>query len=146
MRLNNHIKTALNCLLLCSSIFCVNITTQAASLAVVTNPENPLESLAQEDVAKLFMGVEDITEGENKLIPVDAKDAAMREVFYTLVAKRSLNQVRTHWAKKVFMGEGRPPKQLSEDKLVQKLHENPHAITYLPIKDINGFKVLLTIE
>lgn len=102
--------------------------------------------MSREEIAALFLGSIHLENEGDQVVALDQRDEAIREFFYTHVARRSLIQVRAHWARMVFTGGGRPPKQLSMDELIQMLQSDPSAVTYLPLSKVDGLKILMMIQ
>lgn len=115
------------------------------AMAVVTSRDSGLADLSRETIASLFLGEIHLENGNDSVVALDQVNEPEREYFYMHVARRSLVQIRAHWARMVFTGNGRPPRQFTTDELVQILQHNPNAVTYLPLSKAGSFKVLMTI-
>ncbi len=100
-----------------------------ASWQIVTHADSALQSLKVEEARFLF------TEGQIQgQVPelIDLKEEPLRAQFYEEVLSMTLNRWRAIWAKRVFTGSRRLPKQLALDYVVQYLETNPSSVAYLP--------------
>lgn len=98
-----------------------------AEIVVVINPKNPATALSAEQVSQFYLGV------SNSFSPVDHNDSSpLRADFYKKITHKEPGQVRAIWAKLVFTGKGRPPKELASDDEVKKaVAADPNGIGYI---------------
>lgn len=100
----------------------------AGDLHVVVNEKSDIGNLDKKSIADLYMG-------KNKklshLQPIDQEDKALREKFYKDVTGMSLTRVRAYWAKMVFTGKGRPPRQLSQEEALKLVATDNNSMTYI---------------
>ena len=100
-----------------------------ASWQVVTHRDANLRPLTIDEVKYLF------TEGQVQgQLPelIDLSEESLRAQFYESVLNITLNRWRANWAKRVFTGNHRLPKQITLDYVLQYLEANPGAVAYLP--------------
>jgi len=107
---------------------CLPLNLQA-SWQIVTHRDVKIEPLTVADVKYLFM--EGQLQGQN-LELIDLTEETLRAQFYEAVLNMTLNRWRANWAKRVFTGNHRLPKQLALDHVLQYVEANPGAVAYLP--------------
>lgn len=113
-----------------------------AEFVVVTHPENPLSSITIEQVSRLYLGV------ANNLVPLDqAEGSPLRQEFYKKITHKEAAQIRAIWAKLVFTGKGRIPRELASTEEVKKaIAANPNALAYIEKTAVDAsVKVLLFV-
>jgi ABC-type phosphate transport system substrate-binding protein len=96
-------------------------------IVVVVNPKNPVTALSAEQVSQFYLGI------SNSFTPFDQSDSSpMRAQFYKKVTQKEPGQVRAIWAKLVFTGKGRPPKEFASNEEVKKaVAADPNGIGYI---------------
>jgi len=68
----------------------------------------------------------------NKIQVIDQPETALGKKFYAAVAGKSVNQVRSQWAKLLLSGQAVAPVKCTSDKAVKKaVTANPHAVGYI---------------
>lgn len=114
-----------------------------AEVTVIVNAANTA-SLDDEAVAALFLGQAKTFAGGTEAVPVNQKDsAAATGEFAGRYLKKTPAQLRAFWAKQVFTGAGRPPKELDGDEAVIKfVAATPGAIGYIEGKPGPGVKAV----
>lgn len=98
-----------------------------AELVVVINPQNDTKSMTSSQVAQYFLG------GSVQFTPVEqANGSPIRLEFYKKVLEKEPPQVQAIWARIVFTGKGKPPKEFkSSDEIKKAIRENVNAIGYI---------------
>lgn len=97
---------------------------------VIVNPSVAGE-LDDEQVAKLFLGQSKTIAG-SEASPVDQKEGPIREEFGNKVLKKNPAQLKALWARQIFTGGAKPPKELENDDAVVKfVASTPGAIGYV---------------
>lgn len=110
-----------------------------ADVVVVVSAKSAVKSLTAEQVTKIFLGkVVTFPDGKSAL-PIDQPEgSAIRDEFYSKVARKSPSQLTAYWAKIIFTGDGRPPKRLADSLAVRKaIASNPNAIGYIERSAVN---------
>lgn len=112
-----------------------------AEVTVIVHAGNGA-SLDDEAIANLFLGQAKTFPGGVEAVPVNQKDsAAATGDFAGRYLKKTPAQLRAFWAKQVFTGAGRPPKELDGDEAVIKfVASTPGAIGYIEGKPGPGVK------
>lgn len=84
-----------------------------AEIAIIANKSVSIVSITEAQAAAIFLSQLDVLEDGTQLIPVDQKDdQETRSMFYAKVIKKGAAQLNAYWSRKVFSGEGQPPKKV----------------------------------
>lgn len=115
----------------------------SADTVVIVHPSNTA-ALDDETISKIFQGQTKSFPGGAEASPVDLKEGATREDFSGKVLKRTTAQIKAYWARQIFTGGARPPKELdSEESVVKFVASTPGAIGYVDASKAGaGVKVL----
>ena len=103
-----------------------------ADVTVIVNAANNA-TLDDETISSLFLGQARSFPGGGEVTPINQKDSSgAAQEFTTQYLKKTAPQLRAYWAKQVFTGTGRPPKELEGDEAVMKfVAATPGAIGYV---------------
>ncbi|ARN19615.1 hypothetical protein [Piscinibacter gummiphilus] len=115
--------------------------TANAGVVVVGHPM--ASPLTKEQVANVYLGKSALA------MPLDLPDASPTKAqFYDKAMGREVSQMKATWARIVFTGKGRPPKEFADaTALKREIAANPKAIGYIDSSAIDGsVKVLLTLD
>ncbi len=98
-----------------------------AELVIVVNPQNDTKSMSSSQIAQYFLG------GSVQFTPIEqANGSPIRLEFYKKVLEKEPPQVQAIWARIVFTGKGKPPRELkSSDEIKKAIRENVNAIGYI---------------
>jgi len=118
------------CLLIIASSFLCNITYARDSIVVVANIENKSIQLSRQEIRNLFMG-------SSLPYPLTAialpPENQTRVLFNTRVVGLTEARIQSYWAQMRFTGRKKPPKELSDEKLLLAyLTNNQGYVGYLP--------------
>jgi ABC-type phosphate transport system substrate-binding protein len=110
-----------------------------AEVVVVVSSRSSVKSLTSEQTAKIFLGKVVTFPNGQTAFPIDQPEgSAIRDEFYSRVARKNPSQITAYWAKVIFTGDGRPPEQLPDNVTVRKaVAENPNAIGYIDKRAVN---------
>lgn len=139
---NITIRTALAASLL------VGATAAQAELAIIAHPSNPLNSIDQAEVERLYMGKSRSFPGGGTVKPVDqVLGNPMREKFFSAVLEKTEAQVTGYWSRRMFSGKGKPPETLADDLAVKaRVASDPSSIGYVSDDTVDSsVKVLLLV-
>ncbi len=139
---NITIRTALAASLL------VGATAAQAELAIIAHPSNPLNSIDQAEVERLYMGKSRSFPGGGTVKPVDqVQGNPMREKFFSAVLEKTEAQVTGYWSRRMFSGKGKPPETLADDLAVKaRVASDPSSIGYVSDDTVDSsVKVLLLV-
>lgn len=103
-----------------------------AEVTVVVHAGNAA-ALDDDAIAALFLGQSHAFAGGGEAVPVNQKaDTAAAQEFAAKVLKKTPQQLRAYWAKQVFTGGGKAPRELEGDDAVLKfVAATPGAIGYV---------------
>lgn len=113
-----------------------------AELVIVINPQNDTKTMTTTQAAQFFLG------GSVQFIPLEQTNASpIRLEFYKKVLEKEPSQVQAIWARIVFTGKGKPPKECkSSDEVKKAIRENVNAIGYIERSAVDdSVKVIATI-
>ena len=119
-----------------------------AELAIIAHPGNPLSSIDQAEVERIYMGRSRSFTGGGAVKPLDqALGSGMRDKFFTSVLNMTEAQVTGYWSRRMFSGKGTPPDTLADDLAVKaRVASDPTSLGYVR-EDVvdSSVKVLLLI-
>lgn len=106
----------------------------------MVSPDNPVKTLSRTQLADLFLGRTDQFPDGRRAVPLDqAESSPAREAFNERVLNRSAAQVRAHWAKAVFTGRGRPPRNVADcDEVKAAVAGDSRAIGYIDASQVDA--------
>ncbi|MCV2351275.1 phosphate ABC transporter substrate-binding protein [Paucibacter sp. Y2R2-4] len=109
-----------------------------ADAVVIVHPSNAV-SMDDEQVSKIFLGQTKTFPGGAEATPVDNKEGPLREDFGNKVLKKSPAQLKALWARQIFTGGAKPPRELaSEDEVLKFVASTPGAIGYIDSSKANS--------
>lgn len=138
MMSNKHsTRTTLVAAGLCLSLGLLASAAQADAVVIV-HPSNAT-ALDDEQISKIFLGQTKTFAGGGEAIPVDQKEGAAREDFGNKVLKKNQAQLKALWARQIFTGGAKPPKELSgDDEVLKFVAATPGAIGYVEAGKANS--------
>lgn len=112
----------------------------AAEVAVIVHPSSGIESLTEDDIARLFLGKSKSFPGGAQAVPINQNEgSAAREKFNEAVCKKNASQYKAYWSQLVFTGKGTPPKDGGDDAGVKALiSANPNMIGYVDASAVDA--------
>lgn len=104
-----------------------------AEIAVIVHPSSAINSMAEDDIARLFLGKAKSFPSGGQAIPLNQSEgSAARDKFNEAICKKNANQYKAYWSQLVFTGKGTPPKEAGDDAAVKALvAANPNMIGYV---------------
>lgn len=116
-------------------------------IAVIVAKDASIDALSKREAARIFLAKTNRLPDGRRATTVEPSDLEAKKLFYHEVAGKSEVQLRSYWAKLLFTGRGRPPRQEDDAaKILAFVNENPGAIAYLPARQLDGsVKVLLRV-
>ncbi len=127
----------------CLALFCgMTYLPAVAEIVLIVNPKNPVSSMSAEQVSQFYLGI------SNSFVPLDQADGSpIRVEFYKKITNKEPGQVRAIWAKLVFTGKGRMPKELASNEDVKKaVAQDANAIGYIDKSALDGsVKAVLSV-
>jgi len=121
-----------------------------SEIVVIVNAENPVTQLDKETVKNIFLGR--LTRFPNSELAISAIEIKgnnrQKELFYKLIANKTLNKINRYWARYLFTGKMSPPRKLINNQaIVTEISNNSTGIAYIDSKDLTpAVKVVLTLS
>lgn len=111
--------------------FC-SISISKADIWIVTSRESQLPELTTAQYKKIWLGDLEAVNG-NRIIVVDHYSSSdIRKNFYQLITSMSQDQVRMHWAKKLFSRGKFPPDTMPDDQsMIEWLQGGKNRMAYI---------------
>lgn len=108
-----------------------------ADVVVIVNPSNSA-SIDEEQIAKIFLGQTKTFSNGSEAIPIDQKEGPVREDFGNKFLKKNPSQLKAQWARQIFTGGAKPPKEMaSDDEILKFVASTPGAIAYMDSSKVN---------
>ena len=103
------------------------------TLYIITNTKNPTYSLSKQDIQNIFLGKIQSFPNGKPAKPINlSKGTASREAFMKKILKKNERSWRSHWARLLFTGKGKPPKEYKErQEIINLVAQKEQAIGYL---------------
>jgi ABC-type phosphate transport system substrate-binding protein len=111
-----------------------------AEVAVIVHPSAAMNSLSDDDIARLFLGKGKNFPDGSQAVPINQDEgSAVREKFNEAICKKNSSQYKAYWSQLVFTGKGTPPKDAGDDAAVKALiSANPSMIGYIDGGAVDG--------
>ena len=111
-----------------------------ADVVAVVSTESPVTALGASEVADIFLGKANHLPGGGVAVPIDqAEGSPARDAFYDRFTGKSPAQLKAHWSKIVFTGQGHPPREVANGIEAKKLvARNPNAIAYIDRAEVDA--------
>ncbi|MBR7801460.1 hypothetical protein [Undibacterium fentianense] len=120
-----------------SVMFNLANTAVAADVVVIVNPANSA-AIDEEQIAKIFLGQTKTFSNGAEATPIDQKEGPVREEFGNKMLKKNPSQLKAQWARQIFTGGAKPPKEMgSDDEILKFVASNPGAIAYMDASKVN---------
>jgi len=146
MARSNIIRPSAKWKLVLAAALSLSMMSTWAGVAVIGNSGLSINSITAAQAAAIFLGKMTALQDGTQLTAIDHVDGAdIKDEFYEKVVGKSSAQLKAHWAKIVFTGEGIPPKAYISDKTVrERVAATPGAIGYISTESVDkSVKVLL---
>ncbi|MBC3876019.1 substrate-binding domain-containing protein [Undibacterium sp. LX15W] len=109
----------------------------AVDVVVIVNPANTA-TIDEEQIAKIFLGQTKTFSNGTEATPIDQKEGPVREEFGNRLLKKNPSQLKAQWARQIFTGGAKPPKELTSDEEILKfVASTPGAIAYIEASKVN---------
>lgn len=115
-----------------------------ADVVVVGNP-SITEKLSAGEVKNLFLGKRKALPSGAKVSVIEqSESSSVRVEFHTKFTHKTQSQLNSYWARLVFTGKGKMPKEVSDSKEVIRLvSSNPGLIGYVDSSEVSSDVVIL---
>lgn len=118
-----------------------------ADILIVISQKSLVKKLSTHDIKRIFLNKTRFLPGGERVEVIEGIPSELKNSFYRLVTGKSKSQLRSYWAKQIFTGKGKPPRQIKQENLVSYLDENPNTISYISEAQMNdALKVLYKIK
>ncbi|CAK0750333.1 conserved hypothetical protein [Gammaproteobacteria bacterium] len=116
-------------------------------IVVVINSKNDINSLTRDEVINIFLGRYRQFPSGMIAQPIDQEDQNKKSLFYKKLVGKELSEINSYWARLVFSGKTRPPRQARDiDELLVLVNTLPGAVAYVEMDEINAnVKVAFTL-
>jgi ABC-type phosphate transport system substrate-binding protein len=115
-----------------------------ADTVLVANPGLGISSLPKSQVTRLFLGQTDALPNGGKVTPLnvggDSQDQFARQVL-----NKSPEQVEKYWARMVFTGKARPPREIRASDVKSVVASTPGAISYMDRAQVDGSVKVISV-
>jgi len=127
------------CALLLAFALAASAPGMAADLVVIVSARSAVTALSAEQVAELFLsGVTHYPDGGDAVALDQRVGSPVRDAFYVRVASCSPERMKAYWTQRLFMGRGRPPRELHGNADVRRdVAANPALIGYIERRALN---------
>ncbi len=118
-------------------------------IAIIVHRKNPLSSLTESDVMRLYLGKTRAFPNQTPARPVSLSNGVSpRREFDARILNRNPNQIRAYWAQQIFTGRGTPPREFGSATDVREFVANhPDAVGFMDAAAVDGsVKVVLRLE
>jgi ABC-type phosphate transport system substrate-binding protein len=128
--------------------FALSAGAACAEVVVIVSAKSSVSTLSNEQATDIFLSAATFP-GGSMAVPIDQSEGSpVRDEFYSKVASKSPPQLKAYWAKVIFTGKGRPPKEVPDSTTIKKLvADNPNIIGYVEKGAVDAsVKVVLTVR
>lgn len=112
---------------------------------IIVNKSNPIESISQKNVSKIFLKKTTIWDNGEKIKPVDLKvNSSVRQNFSKDIHGKPVSAINSYWRKQIFSGNAVPPVEKSSDQeVLTYIKANSGAVGYVSVStNVSGLKVI----
>ena len=120
-----------------------------AELAIIGHPDSETGTLDTQNVRKLFLGERKAFPSGHHATPINhSAGSPDRKEFFSLVLNMPESTHRRHWKRKIAVGAGSSPTELSSHSAILKSIANtPGSIGYIDASKVDEtVKVLFTVS
>jgi len=112
----------------------------AADVVAVVSAKNPVATLSKPQIVDIFLGkARQFPDGRPALAVDQIEGSPARDEFYREFSGQSPAQIKAYWSKIIFTGQGQPPPEVANGRLVKKyIAEHPNAIGYIDDGLVDG--------
>jgi len=110
----------------------------ANEFAIVVNKNNPITSLDQASIKKIFLGKKTFWEDGHSIDVYLQKQKDLHKAFTKKVLNKSVRQYKMYWRRELYSGTGLPPQQVINDQaLKSEIVSNTRAIGYIHVNNLD---------
>lgn len=119
-------------------------TAAHADLVLVANPGIGVSSLSQSQVTRLFLGQSDALPNGGKATPINVS-GDVQDQFARQVLNKTPEQVEKYWARMVFTGKAKPPREVKSGDVKATVSGTPGAISYMERAQVDGSVKVISV-
>lgn len=146
--ITNPLSAVFPWILLCTCLLLLSTAPYSRAEAVlITRPDSGIIVVSPQQLRRLWLG-ERASLGEITVEIIDLDEAhPLREQFYLEFIGYKNRQLKSHWARRVFRGEGFPPRMLaSEQAVVEWVSEASHRLGYIDSANLSEVVKRITVR
>lgn len=117
----------------------------AADMVLVANPGIGVSSMSQAQVTRLFLGQSDTLPNGGKAMAMNVSGDA-QDQFARQVLKKSPEQVEKYWARMIFTGKAKPPREIKAGDVKSTVASTPGAISYMERGQVDGSLIIISVS
>lgn len=116
----------------------VNAQQPHEPLVVIVSSQQGVVTLDLQQIEDLFLGRSTAFPDGSAAIPLDhTENSELWHQFYQDLLGRSAAQIRSHWARQVFTGRGRPPQTAnSAEDVLKMIQQDARIISYIKASSV----------
>lgn len=113
---------------------------EGEALVVIVSLENPVERISSEELRAIYLKEKVTWEDGAPITPIDLEEAdPARQVFTEKILKRTVEDLKLYWVKRIFSAQGTPPLSSQGDPQVKEyIVSHKGAIGYIRWKNLDG--------
>lgn len=116
----------------------------AAEPVVIANPGIVISSISQSQLNRLFFGQTDLLPDGSKAVPLNVGGAGEDE-FANKILKKTPEQVEKYWARMIFTGKAKPPREVKPEEVKGIVAKTAGAISYVDSSQVDGSVKVITV-
>lgn len=116
-----------------------------AELVVVGHPDLKTTTLPKSQLSRIFLGQSEAFPDGSRATPINST-GAQRNAFYQDALNRSPAQMEKYWARLIFTGKGKPPREVKPQDIARAVKDTPGAISYMEKNTVPEELKILTIS
>jgi len=111
-----------------------------AEIVLVVNSASSIAELDNAEVARIYTGRYTVMPNGDRVEPYDHPVSSdLRARFYVRLLNKTIAEMNSYWARLLFSGRARPPRQLTATSDIGEiLRNNNNAIIYVDSKFLSG--------
>lgn len=109
----------------------------SAEPVVIVNPGVGVTSISQSQLSRIFFGQTDLLPSGAKAVPLNVGGATEDE-FATRVLKKTPEQIEKYWARMIFTGKAKPPREVKPEEVKGIVAKTAGAISYVDSSQVDS--------
>lgn len=111
-----------------------------SDVVVIVNPSIKQE-FTDRELQRIFLGKTTRFDNGERINCVVSDQKQIRHIFNQSVLKRTDQQIKTYWTRKIFTAKGFPPDRLTDETIIGLVQKNPGYIGYVDSEQLSQQKV-----